>query len=100
VKLGENHNMPGRGRPTSERGRAEASKERALAHLRWLQVREKRRELIRMADAEATLGRVLAMVRDRMLSLPDHISQLTSIDRETLRRAIAKTLEECADAEL
>jgi hypothetical protein len=63
-------------------------------------VREKRRELIRVADAEATLSRVLATIRDRMLSLPDHLTTVTSIDRETLRRAITKILDECADAEL
>jgi hypothetical protein len=35
-----------------------------------------------------------------MLSLPDHLQQSTSIDRETLRHAIAKTPEECAYVDL
>ena len=89
----------GEGRPTSERGRAMASKP-ALAHLRWLQVREKRKELKRVADFEITLARVLSAIRDRMLALPDHLQDLTAAQRETLRKEIARTLEACANAEL
>jgi hypothetical protein len=88
------------GRPTSERGRAMASKERALAHLRWLQVREKRKELKPVADFEITMARVLSMIRDRMLSLPDHLRDLTPGQREALRNEIAETLTACSNAEL
>jgi len=88
-----------RGRPSTDRSRAAASKERALAHLRWLQVREKRRELKRVVDFEVTLARSLATIRDRMLSLPDHLDLLPA-RRETVRREIADTLRACSDAEL
>ncbi len=77
-----------------------ASKERALAHLRWLQVREKRKELKRVADFEITLARVLSMIRDRMLSLPDHLQDLTETQRQTLRVKIGETLRDCSNAEL
>jgi hypothetical protein len=88
------------GRPTSERGHAMASKERALAHLRWLQVREKRKELKRVVDFEVTLARILSMIRDRMLSLPDHLQDLTESQRAALRVKIADTLRDCSNAEL
>ena len=77
-----------------------ASKERALAHLRWLQVREKRKELKRVADFEITLARILSMIRDRMLSLPDHLQDLTESQRQTLRVKIGETLRDCSNAEL
>jgi hypothetical protein len=88
------------GRPSTERSRAAASKERALAHLRWLQVREKRKELKPVADFEVTMARVLSMIRDRMLSLPDHLRDLTAGQRETLRKEIADTLTACSNVEL
>ncbi len=77
-----------------------ASKERALAHLRWLQVREKRKELKRVGDFEITLARILSMIRDRMLSLPDHLQDLTETQRATLRVKIGETLRDCSNAEL
>ncbi|MGA7238573.1 MAG: hypothetical protein WBY44_23025 [Bryobacteraceae bacterium] len=89
-----------KGRPSTDRSRAAASKERALAHLRWLQVREKRRELKRVVDFEVTLARVLGMIRDRMLALPDRLQDLTPRQRDTLRDEIAVTLRACSDAEL
>jgi hypothetical protein len=88
------------GRPSTDRSRAAASKERALAHLRWLQVREKRKELKRVADFEITLARVLSMIRDRMLALPDHLRDLTPPQRETLRKEIGETLTACSNVEL
>ena len=87
------------GRPSTEQGRAEASKARALAHVRWHQLRVLRKEYKRVSDFEVTMARTLAMIRDRMLSLPDHMD-LTSAQRETLRRRIAETLEACSKAEL
>ena len=89
-----------RGRPSTDRSRAAASKERALAHLRWLQVREKRKELKRAVDVEVTIARILAMIRDRMLSLPDHMQELSDSQREALRREIANTLTACSNADL
>ena len=89
-----------RGRPSTERSRAAASKERALAHLRWLQVREKRKELRPVRDFDATLARVLAMIRDRMLALPDRVADLTDAQRNALRREIAETLIACSNADL
>lgn len=89
-----------RGRPSTERSRAAASKERALAHLRWLQVREKRKELRPVRDFEATFARALAMIRDRMLALPDRVADLTDTQRNALRREIADTLIACTNADL
>jgi hypothetical protein len=89
-----------RGRPSTERSRAAASKERALAHLRWLQVREKRKELKRTIDVEATIARMLAMIRDRMLGLPDGVPELSESQREVLRREISQTLTACSNADL
>ena len=88
------------GRPSEGRSKAEASKERALATLRWLQVREKRKELKPVVDFEVTLARALAMIRDRMLSLPDHQLSLTVLQRQELRKAITETLEACSHADL
>ncbi len=45
--------------------------------MRWYQLRILRKEYRPVADFEATLARVLSMVRDRMLSLPDHLPELT-----------------------
>ena len=92
--------MATRGRPTSERGRAQASKERALALLRWHQLREKRKELRPVADFELTMATMLAMLRDRLLALPDRLPELTPPQRDSLRREIAQTLEACSNAEL
>jgi len=88
------------GRPSTPRSRAAASRERALAHLRWLQVRQMRRELVRRVDVEATISRMLGMIRDRMLALPDHMPELGHAAREALRKRIAATLEACSKAEL
>ena len=76
-----------------------ASKERALAFLRWHQLRILRKEYRKVEDFEATLARVLGMLRDRMLALPDRL-ELTPAEREAVRREIAATLEACSHAEL
>jgi hypothetical protein len=89
-----------RGRPTTERGRAAASKERALALLRWHQLRVLRREYKSVSAFEATLARMLSMIRDRMLALPDRVPDLSTAQRQALRREIAETLEACSRAEL
>ena len=88
------------GRPTTERGRALASKERALAHLRWYQLRILRKEYRPVADFEATLGSHVSMIRDRLFRMPDHLPELTGTQREAVRRAIRETLEACSRAEL
>jgi hypothetical protein len=76
------------GRPLTQRGKAETSKAKALALLRWHQLRVLRREYRRVADFEVTLTRALAMVRDRLLGVPDRLD-LTPAQRQTLRREIA-----------
>jgi hypothetical protein len=91
--------MATRGRPSSDRGRAAASKERALAHLRWGQLRVLRREWKPVSDFEATLAQVLAMLRDRFMALPDHMD-MTPQQREMLRQRIAETLQACSEAEV
>ncbi len=88
------------GRPSSARSRAAASKERALAHMRWYQLRILRKEYRPVADFESTLARMLSMIRDRMLSLPDHLPELTGPQREAVRREIRATLEACSRADL
>jgi hypothetical protein len=83
-----------------EQARADASKARALAHLRWHQLRILRKEYKSVADFEATLARVLSTIRDRMLALPDHLRELAPEQREAVRREIARMLEACSRAEL
>jgi hypothetical protein len=56
---------PKAGRPVTDTGRAQAAKERALAGLRLMQLREKRREL---AVVDAGMAAVLAVIRDRGLA--------------------------------
>jgi hypothetical protein len=89
-----------RGRPSTARSRAAASKERALAFLRWHQLRERRKELRPVRDFEATLARALSMIRDRMLALPDRVTELTPAQRDALRREISATLDACSNANL
>ena len=84
--------MPSKGgRPTSERGKALASKERALAHLRWHQLRILRREYKPVADFETTVT--------AMLALPDRLN-LTAEQRNELRKELAAMLQACAKTEL
>ncbi len=59
-----------------------------------------RGELKPVADFEITLARVLSMIRDRMLSLPDHLPDLTESQRAALRVKIGETLRDCSNAEL
>jgi hypothetical protein len=87
-----------RGRPATELGRAQASRVRALALLRWIQVREKRREWNRIVDAG--MAAALALTRDRLLAIPDRISTLTSEERQTLRNELTDALEAWSHAEL
>jgi hypothetical protein len=58
-----------RGRPTTDTGRAITAKERALAGLRLMQLREKRRDWRRAVDAG--MAAALALTRDRLLAIPD-----------------------------
>jgi hypothetical protein len=71
---------------------------RALALLRWYQVREKRREWNRVVDA--TLAAALSVIRDRLLAIPTRLSDLTPQQRETLQREIADALEAWSRAEV
>ena len=82
------------------RGRAEASRVRAIAHLRWLQVREKRKELRPVKDFEATMARMLAMLRDRFMAVADRLPELTPAQRDAVRREISATLDACSHADL
>ena len=84
---------------STERSRAETSKAKALALLRWHQLRILRREYKPVAAFEVTVAAMLAMIRDRLLSVPDHLN-LTPEQRNELRRELAATLEACSKAEL
>jgi hypothetical protein len=55
----------------TELGRAQAAKERALAGLRLIQLRERRRKWHRLIDAG--LAAALAVIRDRMTAIPDRV---------------------------
>jgi hypothetical protein len=63
------------GRPMTELGRAQAAKERALAGLGLLQLRERRHEWRRIVDA--SLAASLAVIRHRMTAIPDRVPSLT-----------------------
>jgi hypothetical protein len=80
-----------RGPPPSETGRAQAAKERALAGLRLMQLHEKRREWRRVVDA--ALAGALAVIRDRLMAIPDRMSTLTAEQRQALRQEITDALE-------
>jgi hypothetical protein len=80
-----------RGRPATEIGRAKAAKERALAALRLLQVREKRREWRRVVDAG--MASALAVIRDRLLAIPDRLNGLTQEQRHALRQELVDALD-------
>jgi hypothetical protein len=71
-----------------------------MAMLRWMQVRTMRREWKRVVDFEATVARMLSMIRDRLLAVPDRMQELSPGQREALRREIASALEDCSHAEL
>ena len=84
---------------TTEQAKAETSKARALAFLRWHQLRVLRREYRQVVDFETTLSRILSMIRDRLLATPDRLN-LTPEQRNELRKELAATLEACSKAEL
>jgi hypothetical protein len=90
--------MGARNRPTTEIGRAKAAKERALAGLRLVQLRERRRDWKRVVDAG--MGAALSVIRDRLLAIPDRLSDLTPAQRDTLQREIADALETWSRAEM
>jgi hypothetical protein len=75
---------------TSDYARAHAAKERALAGLRLMQLREKR-EWRRVVDAG--MGAALAVIRDRLLAIPSRMSALTEEQRAALRQELADVLE-------
>jgi hypothetical protein len=86
------------GRPTTALGRAQAAKESALAGLRLIQLRERRRDWNRVVDA--ALSGALAVIRDRLLAIPDRITTLTADERQALRREIQEALEAWSRAEV
>ena len=82
---------------TSDYARAHAAKERALAGLRLTQLREKRREWRRVVDAG--MAAALAIIRDRLLAIPDRMSTLTAEERQALRNQLTEALEAWSHAE-
>jgi hypothetical protein len=71
--------------------KAHSSKERALAGLRLLQLREKRRDWRRVVDAG--MAGALALTRDRLLAIPDRLNSLTPEQRAALRDELTAALE-------
>jgi hypothetical protein len=86
-------------KPTSgDYAHAHAVKERALAGLRLMQLREKRREWRRVVDAG--MAAALAVIRDRLLAIPDRLNSLTPEQRHALGRELADALEAWSHADL
>jgi hypothetical protein len=82
----------------SDYAHAHAVKERALAGLRLMQLREKRREWRRVVDAG--MGAALSVIRDRLLAIPDRLTSLTPEQRHALRQEILDALEAWSHADL
>jgi hypothetical protein len=76
---------------------AHAVKERALAGLRLMQLREKRREWRRVVDAG--MAAALSVIRDRLLAIPDRLNSLTPDQRAALRNELTDALEAWSHAE-
>ena len=76
---------------SSDYAKAHAVKERALAGLRLIQLREKRRDWRRVVDAG--MAGALGMIRDRLLAIPDRMSSLSPEQRETLKNELVDALE-------
>jgi hypothetical protein len=85
-------------KPTSsDYAHAHAVKERALAGLRLMQLREKRRDWRRVVDAG--MAAALALIRDRLLAIPDRMPTLTTEQRQMLRQELLDALEAWSHAE-
>jgi phage terminase large subunit GpA-like protein len=78
-------------KPSGDYAHAHAAKERALAGLRLIQLREKRRDWRRVVDARLAGAR--ARSRGRRRAIPDRISTLTAEQRHALRQELADALE-------
>jgi hypothetical protein len=76
---------------------AQAVKERALAGLRLMQLREKRRDWRRVVDAG--MAAALGVIRDRLTAIPDRIPTLTAEERHALRQELTDALEAWSHAE-
>jgi hypothetical protein len=85
-------------KPSGDYAHAHAVKERALAGLRLIQLREKRRDWRRVVDAG--MGAALALTRDRLLAVPDRMATLTLEQRTALRSEIHEALEAWSRTEL
>jgi hypothetical protein len=84
-------------KPSGDYAHAHAVKERALAGLRLIQLREKRRDWRRVVDAG--MAGALALTRDRLLAIPDRLSSLTPEQRRVLRDELIGALEAWSHAE-
>jgi hypothetical protein len=84
-------------KPSGDYAHAHAVKERALAGLRLIQLREKRRDWRRVVDAG--MAAALGLIRDRLLAIPDRIPTLTAEERQTLRQELVEALEAWSHAE-
>jgi hypothetical protein len=82
---------------TSDYVHAHAVKERALAGLRLIQLREKRRDWRRVIDGG--MAAALGMTRDRLLAIPERISGLTAEQQRALRQELQDALEAWSHAE-
>ena len=85
-------------KPSGDYAHAHAIKERALAGLRLLQLREKRKEWRKIVDAG--MAAALALTRDRLLAIPDRMASLIPEQRNILRQELTDALEAWSHAEL
>ncbi len=77
-------------------------KERCLAELRQLELRERKGELIQTAAVRAVWSEHHARIRDRALAMPDRLAealanQPASVVREKLRAEVEDLLRNCAE---
>jgi hypothetical protein len=77
---------------------AHATKERMLAGLRAMQLRQARKDWRKVVDAG--MGAALAVIRDRLLAIPDRLATLTPEQRAVLRQEITEALEAWSHAEI
>jgi hypothetical protein len=80
------------------RSAARKPRTNALAGLRLIQLRESRREWNRVIDAG--MAGALAVIRDRLLAIPDRLATLTPDQRGALRREVTEPLEAWSPAEV
>jgi hypothetical protein len=79
--------------------RARRRKEIALADLREMEARKRRGELIEVEAARKQWAEGLAMIRDRILALPDRLgARLAQRDELSVRALLRDELEEALRA--